>query len=319
MKRISAAILAVLTIALCLCGCGAKKDEPLRIGLLSIDDSLPFFMAQELGLYEKHGVEVELIPFGSAADKESALEAGRIDGDMTDLVVTALLKKGGTDVKIVSVALGAESREGRFALLAAPDSEIESLRDLSGVPVAVGDNTIVHYLNDRILSDAGVEDIKTQNIPSLSLRYEALLNGSVAAAVLPDPLASLAAMSGAKVLFDDTESAENLSQSVVIFTADALEKKGEQIEKAMAAYFEAMEYINANPDAHNVRGAVERFSSVPESIFDVYETPSFTPAALPAEDTLSSTMDWMMEQGLLQQGYTYAEMVDDTFCRRWSK
>ena len=156
MKRITAALLAVLTMMFCLAGCGGKKpDEPLRIGLLSIDDSLPFFMAQELGLFEKQGVEVELIPFAGASDKEAALEAGRLDGDMTDLIVTALLKKGGTDVKIVSVALGAESKEGRFALLAAPGSTAETPEDLAGVGVAVGDNTIVHYLHHRILSDAG--------------------------------------------------------------------------------------------------------------------------------------------------------------------
>ncbi len=309
-------LLLVLLILVMIPGLYSCKDKisderSLKIGLLSIDDSLPFFLAEKMGLYEKHGVKVELYPFGSAADKEAAFAAGELDGDMTDLIVAALIKKGGTDAKIVCVALGAESSEGRFALLASPQSGIKELRDLANVEVAVGNNTIVHYLSDRIQLMAGTaeDQIKSTNIPSLALRLEALLNGQVQAALLPDPLASLAVMNGAVCVYDDTKSEVNLSQSIVLFSQKSLDEKSSEIEKCLAAYFEAMEYINANPDKEDVRQAIKEFTSVPELIFESYRTPSYTPGSLPSEEIIEDTMNWMVEKALLEQAYSYSDMV----------
>lgn len=305
-----------MLIGLAACG-NSNTDQTVKIGLLSIDDSLPFFMAEELGLYEKHNVKVELYTFQSAADKEAALEAGEIDGDMTDLVVTALIRKGGTGVQIVSNALGAVPTEGRFMLLAAPESGISKPQDLAGKEVAVGNNTIVHYLSDTILAKAGLTDseIKSTNIPALSLRLEALLNGTVDAAVLPDPLASLAVMQGAICVFDDTTSADNLSQSIVLFRDDSLENKNAEIGRCMDAYFEAMEYINDNPDAEDVRNAILEFTSIPDVLFDTYSTPSYSPRTLPSEDVINDTMAWMVKKGLLDSAYTYTDLVIDSFTK----
>ncbi len=316
-KKILAIIISITMIA-SLVACGnSNKNQVVKIGLLSIDDSLPFFMAEELGLYEKHNVDVELYTFQSAADKEAALEAGEIDGDMTDLVVTALIKKGGTGVQIVSNALGAIPAEGRFMLLAAADSGITKPEDLSGKEVAVGNNTIVHYLSDTILANAGLDDseIKSTNIPSLSLRLEALLNGTVDAAVLPDPLASLAVAQGAICVFDDTTSEDNLSQSIVLFRDDSLEKKQAEIGRCMDAYFEAMEYINANPEAKDVRDAILKFTSIPEALFDSYNTPTYSPATLPSEEVINNTMNWMLKKGLLDSVYTYTDLVIENFAK----
>ena len=315
-KVLSITISIVMLIGLSSCG-NSNKDQVVKIGLLSIDDSLPFFIAEELGLYKKHNVNVELYTFQSAADKEAALEAGEIDGDMTDLVVTALIRKGGTGVQIISNALGAVPSEGRFMLLSAPDSGITKPEELAGKEVAVGNNTIVHYLSDTILAKAGLSDgeIKSTNIPSLSLRLEALLNGTVDAAVLPDPLASLAVMQGAICVFDDTKSEDNLSQSIVLFSDKAIENKHAEIGHCMDAYFEAMEYINDNPDAEDVRNAILEFTSIPDVLFDTYSTPSYSPKTLPSEDVINDTMAWMVKKGLLDSAYTYTDLVIDSFAK----
>ena len=317
MKKVLAIIISIIVLTGLAACSNSNEDQTVKIGLLSIDDSLPFFMAEELGLYEKHNVKVELYTFQSAADKEAALEAGEIDGDMTDLVVTALIRKGGTGVQIVSNALGAVPTEGRFMLLAAPESGISKPQDLAGKEVAVGNNTIVHYLSDTILAKAGLTDseIKSTNIPALSLRLEALLNGTVDAAVLPDPLASLAVMQGAICVFDDTMSTDNLSQSIVLFRDESLEKKQAEIGRCMDAYFEAMEYINDNPDAEDVRNAILEFTSIPDVLFDTYSTPSYSPKTLPSEDVINDTMAWMVKKGLLDSAYTYTDLVIDSFAK----
>ncbi|MCL1829549.1 MAG: ABC transporter substrate-binding protein [Oscillospiraceae bacterium] len=301
------------------CGPKAAPDNLIRIGLLSIDDSLPFFTAEQEGFYTKHGAVVELITFGSAVDKETALEAGGIDGDMTDLIVANLLKKGDTDVKAVCVALGAKITEGRFVLLAAPGNQnIKDAADLKGVPVAVGSNTLIHYLNDKIasLSGFGADESVIINIPDLGLRLEALLGGRIKAAILPDPLASLAVLNGASVVADFTQSEKNYSQSVVLFTQKAIDSKGAEIQKVMDAYFEAMVFINENPDSEAVRSALYKFCRIPEALQDLYPTPRYTPRALPDAELMADVSDWMLEKGLCEKICSYEDMVDSRFAVR---
>jgi ABC-type nitrate/sulfonate/bicarbonate transport system substrate-binding protein len=38
----------------------APRPRPLRLGFLSLTDAAPFVAAQELGLFERHGIQVEL-------------------------------------------------------------------------------------------------------------------------------------------------------------------------------------------------------------------------------------------------------------------
>ncbi|MBE6032316.1 MAG: metal ABC transporter substrate-binding protein [Clostridiales bacterium] len=320
-KKFLVAVLLVICLMFTACGGSGEPagegGETVKIGLLSIDDSLPFFVAQEKGFFEEAGVSVELVPFGSAKDKEMALEAGALDGDMTDLIVTALLKKT-TDVKVVSYALGANASEGRFVLLTAPNSGIETMEDLKGVPVAIGNNTIIHYICDRLQTMNGftAEEKLTQNIPDLGLRLEALMAGKdVQAAILPDPLAALAEMQGAKTLVDDTLLDENLSQSVVIFTQEAIDKKGEEIQKVMDAYFRAMTYLNENQDTEEVKAWHMEFCKIPEVLQDTYSTSTYTPNALPDEEMIRSVVDWMVEEGLLEEAYAYEDLVYDGFVK----
>lgn len=316
-------LLLCLLATFMLVGCGGTEEEAaeenatVKIGLLNIDDSLPFFIAEQEGLFEKHGVQVELVSFGSARDKETALEAGEIDGDMTDLVVTGLLKKGGLDVKVVATALGAEPAEGRFLLLAAPNSGIETVADLKNQPIGIGNNTIIHFLADEICTLNGFteEEIQTQNIPDLKLRLDTLLAGnSIQAAILPDPLASLGVMDGATLILDDTKLQDedgnplNLSQSVVIFTQESLESKGAEIAKVMAAYDEAKTLLNENPEQY--RDALINFAKVPEALKESYAMPHYTTNTVPTAEEVERVMSWMQTEGLLDTAYTYEEIVD---------
>ncbi len=321
MKRFIILLLSCAFLLLA-AGCGQQEDtdsQTVKIGLLSIDDSLPFFVAEQEGLFESYGVDVELIPFGSALDKETALEAGEIDGDMTDLVVTGLLKKGGLDIKIVSTALGATPEEGRFVLLAAPESGITDMEQLKGQTIAIGNNTIIQYIGDQMcyLNGFSDADIVTENIPDLALRLETLLAGGVTAAILPDPLATVAINNGAIPLVDDTQIVEangipvNLSQSVVIFRQESIEQKGDAIHLAMDAYQEAKNRITANPESY--RDMLAEFTSISSELAETYPMPAYTAYHLPTEEEVIAVFQWMKEKGLLDQVYSYEEMTDASF------
>ncbi len=72
----------------------AFAQESLKIGVLLIEDSVPFYIAEQEDFYAQENLEVELIPFLSALERDSALTAGAIDGAITDPVGAILSDRG---------------------------------------------------------------------------------------------------------------------------------------------------------------------------------------------------------------------------------
>ena len=311
--------------AMLLTGCGGSDTtnenanaeqnvEPITVGLMRIDDSFPFYVAEKEGLFEKHGVTVELQNFSSARDLSTALQGGELDALMTDPVVTALSLKGGTDVRIVAMALGAVPEEGRFLVISAPESGITSPKQLEGRNIAISTNTMMDYLVEQYENTLGLDKtaITTVNMPDLMLRTTTLLEGTeIDAAILPDPLAAYAVAEGANVVIDDTKLDENFSQSVVTVTADAIQNNRAAVDAMLDAYNEAIELINANPDEY--RTFALECANVPEALAETYPTPSFTAESIPDEAAIAQVNSWMVERGLLDKAYTYTEMVDTSF------
>lgn len=316
-KIVAAALMGMMLLTGC--GGGAAKDnannaEPLKVGLLRIDDSFPFYVAQQEGLFEKHNVAVELQDFSNARDQSTALQGGELDVLMTDTVVTALSIKGGSDIRIVAMALGAVPEEGRFLVVSAPDSGITAPEQLKGKNIAISNNTMMDYLIDQFEIELNLGNLTTVNMPDLMLRTTTLLEGKdIDAAILPDPLAAYAVAEGANIVIDDTQLGENYSQSVVAVTVESIENNREQVAAMLDAYNEAIGLINANPDKY--RAFALECANVPESLADSYPTPTFTADCVPTEAQIARVNDWLVEKKLLTEAYEYNVMVDDSFIR----
>ena len=316
-KIIAASLLGMMMFTGC--GGGEAKDnnanaEPLTVGLMRIDDSFPFYVAEKEGLFEKHNVAVELQNFSNARDLSTALQGGELDALMTDTVVTGLSIKGGADVRIVAMALGAVPEEGRFLVISAPDSGITAPEQLAGKNVAISNNTMMDYLIDQFEAELGLENMTTVNMPDLMLRTTTLLEGKdIDAAILPDPLAAFAVAEGANIVIDDTKLGENLSQSVVVVTKENIDDNRAQVEAMLAAYNEAIALINDNPDKY--RTFALECANVPEALAETYPTPTFTANCVPTEAQIARVNDWLVEKALLTEAYGYEQMVDDSFMK----
>ena len=316
-KIIAASLLGMMMFTGC--GGGEAKDnnantEPLTVGLMRIDDSFPFYVAEKEGLFEKHNVAVELQNFSNARDLSTALQGGELDALMTDTVVTGLSIKGGADVRIVAMALGAVPEEGRFLVISAPDSGITAPEQLAGKNVAISNNTMMDYLIDQFEAELGLENMTTVNMPDLMLRTTTLLEGKdIDAAILPDPLAAFAVAEGANIVIDDTKLGENLSQSVVVVTKENIDDNRAQVEAMLAAYNEAIALINENPDKY--RTFALECANVPEALAETYPTPTFTANCVPTEAQIARVNDWLVEKELLAEPYDYEQMVDDSFMK----
>lgn len=312
-------IIMVSLIVLFVVGCSASKAvtapekmQPLKIGVLPIEDNLPFYVAEADKMFEKAGLQVTLVPFSSAQERDAALQAGQIDGEVADLVAVALLKKGGTDVKVASIGLGANPKEGRFALLSAPSSKIRTAADLKNVPIAISDNSIIEFVTDQMAQEKGLKsaEIKKVSVPKIPIRMQMLASGQIQAAVLPDPLASLAEKQGAHVVLDDTKGTKNFTQTVILFRQESITNNKAAVRKLVAVYGEAGKALTDNLAQY--KSLLIDKAKVPAPIKDSYKYPTFSKPQLPKEEDFNRVMNWMKEKKLLDQPYKYKDLVDST-------
>ncbi len=291
-------------------GCGQKEEDTLTIGLLPIVDALPLLVARDNGYFEEVAVDVELVFFQSALDRDSAFQAGSLDGAVGDLLAAALLEQS-IGVTVIATILGVSADEGAFAILAAPDSDIHTVEDLKGVPIGISPNSIIEYTTDKMLLAEGFsqDDIEKTVVINISQRMEMLLSGQLQAANLPDPLATLAETKGARKIIDDTQG-ENISQTVLIMTDKAVDTKASQIEKLMEAYVMAIRDIQENPEAY--RGLLEEELRLPEGLSE-FEIDSFSYPQVPTEAEIEAVISWMLDKDILKNTIKYEELINESF------
>lgn len=318
MKKTFALLACVLMLAcgIMLAGCsgtnadtagqgGESQQHAVRIGTMQTEDALPFWVAEQDGLYGS--TQVEIVTFQSAQELSTAFAAGEIDAAMTDVQQAAALKLSGVDVRLAWVTLGADSSQGRFGIMTSPESGITSLADLAGKGIGVGSNTVPEYVMDKLMEAAGVPDdgIVSEEIKKMPVRYESMANNQVAAAVLPASLLALGEQTGMVLLADDTQG-ENISQSVLAVRAGWLADGGEAaLDAVRDAWNKAADSINADSEAY--RALLVEKANLPAVVADTYSICTYPQAQLPTSDMVQPVLDWMLDKGYLAQALAYDE------------
>ena len=280
----------------------------LKIGLLPIEDSVPFYVAEEEKFYTQENLQVELIPFQSALERDSALAAGAIDGAIDDPIGAILFDKGQGRLKITSICLGEQPSEGVFAILASPKSNLTTVSDLKGVEIAVSNSTIIEYVTDRILSQQGftTEEIQKLEVVKMPIRMQMLLSDAVKAATLPEPLASIAVSKGARVLTTDATAAESLSQTVFVFRTEVLEKQKPEVTAFFRAYKGSVEAINNHPE--KFRPLFLDKGRIPKDLATTYKIPHFPLPAPFNQNLYQPIIEWLAAKQLVGK-LSYKNMV----------
>ncbi|HYG57637.1 MAG TPA: MetQ/NlpA family ABC transporter substrate-binding protein [Symbiobacteriaceae bacterium] len=332
MKRTMALILAAVTTLGILSGCGSKPEQvytndqtplpakketiTLKIGQLPVADGLPFWVGEVKNYYKEQGINVELMTFASAQERDAAITAGEIDGMLADPIAAATLVASGAKVKIASLGLGATQTEGPMGILAAPKSGITKVEHLKGVEIAISAGSVMHYVTEKLLLENGMklEEIKVTNIPKIPVRFESLIGGQVKAAILPDPFFSLAASKGARIILNDAEAKQNYSLSVIIFAEKALTDKAQGVKDFFIAYNRAVNDIRLNPQGYSDLLVDPKYGKLPADVKDpkVYKNvpPSFAQA--PKKEDLESVVQWLVEKEFIKSTLTYEQLVDDS-------
>ena len=230
---------------------------------------------------------------------------------MADLIATGLINNDQHEVSIVKTTYRATGDVAMIALVAGADSGIDAPANLEGATVGISNNSLIEYHLDQYLDDAGLarDAVEKTEVAAIPVRMELLGQGQLDAAVLPEPLITLAVNRGGSVILDDRES--RLGMSVLEFKVDFLNSHPELIRTFLAIHEDAVRSINADPDSY--AHLLPEKARLPEILVGIFHIPPFPNNDVPTEAEIGLANDWLLEKELIEQARAYSQWVDTSF------
>lgn len=289
-------------------GCGSPV--PLKVGTMPMIDSLPLSLARYKPIFAENELVVEAVYFDSSLRLREAFVDGRVDAIITDLAGALLINEGKERGKIVRVSLKPSPSRPMFAIMIPSHQPIATLSRLENARIAVSREAMDRYVVDRLLRAAGIKRWIEIEVNSPESGLEIMQKGKVTAALLHEPLVSIALRKGAHVLLDDRNLM--LGQTVIVFSQRMVGEKPAFIRRFLRAYEQSVRELNVRPQLYRslvvelVQAPLEVSTSMPVPIFNF-------PGEVPTESDIESASQWLLEKKIISQPIPYTRLVNAGF------
>lgn len=249
MIRKSAHIFFITLIAATMLGACAQaqtsvEKKPIRMGWSLYPGWYPLVIAQEKGIFEKHGVEVELILYSTYDDTAPQIASGFVDAAAL-VLGDALLEDVGN---YASVVLVTDNSHGADQLIASP--ETLQTRDLRGKRIGFSVGTFGELLVREMLKKYNVDINEVSLVEVPPEQVPAAIPSQIDIGHTFEPFATQAQINGNGILFTSAD-APGIIVDTVVFRNAFLKERPEDARNFINAWFEAVEYWQANPEEGN--------------------------------------------------------------------
>ncbi|MFK2827080.1 ABC transporter substrate-binding protein [Bacillus sp. B190/17] len=265
MRKLGSVFLIMILLLMTGCGGGTstsnesekegkdKKNTAFSLGVATWVGYAPLYIAQEKGIFEKNGIDVDLMKMESNTDRRTALAAKRIQGFAS--TVDTHVVSAASDVPGVQVVALDESYGGDGIVA---KKEIKSLKDLKGKRVAVqtdGGASFFWFL--YLLKQEGMDfnkDIKAQNMTAGDAGAAFIAN-KVDAAVTWEPWLTKAKQTDFGSVLATSDISPGVITSTIAMHQDFIKENPEAVKALVKSWFEAVEYYKTNKeDALEIMG-----------------------------------------------------------------
>ena len=283
--------------------------QPLTLGMLPTLDGLPFHIAKAQGIYDSLGLDLTILSFNSAYDRDAAFQFKSMDGMITDYPSAVTLQAiHHTDLGIIL------KHDGYFCFIVSKESGINQLQELKEKNIAVSHNTIIEYATGQLLNKAGISqaEVNKPEIAQLPLRLQMLQYDQIDASFLPDPAASIAMNARHRSLISTQEL--GIDFTVTAFSREAINEKRREIELLITGYNLGIDYINMHPQKEWKQVLID--IGVPENLTGLIALPVYRKAERPSADALDKAVTWLKTNNRISQTYSeYKNLIDTTFTK----
>ena len=222
---------------------------PLRVAATANDTYAEAYYAQELGLFKKAGLDVQLTTFANGASVAQAVAGGGADVGVSNVVQIAAAVEHNIPFQYFAGAGLYSSDAPTSALLVAGNGPIKTAKDFEGKTIAVSTLKDLSALATQAWLAANGADLARVTFVEtpFSAMGAALARGTVAGAVISEPSLTAAKESGARVFAKSYDAiGKHFLISGWFATADFAKKNGDAIKRFTQAIYEAGRWANAH-------------------------------------------------------------------------
>ena len=247
-------------------GEAADATYRIRIGFPSLAFAyLPYYIAQEKGIYKKYGIESEYIQMGTSIQPQ-AVVAGNINYFTS--VSTGI---SGAVAGLPLVIVISFSDTSPWVLVT--NKEINKPQDLVGKTVALsGVRTAPYYFFNAFLKkyEINQRDVSTINTGGTADSFRALMANRVVATVLTPPFDDKAVSLGYKKFMQLGELAD-IPYVGLVTSQNEIKTNRESVRRTVAAVMDSIAWLRANRD-ESTKMIVEKFKVTQQEGENTYAT-----------------------------------------------
>lgn len=317
MKRIALAVVAaVFVLSLVFCAAVSAQDKQLKkinwgVTSLSAGNWIPW-IAKEAKIYEKHGLDAQLILLRGSGQTSAAMLGGSIFASPVTLTTMIMADLSGADFVNVAHTVAAVATK----LLVRPD--IKRVEDLKGKRVGI---TSLGSLSDFLLKHTfrkyGLDpnrDITWLMLGTPPERLQALLAGTVDASEASYPFDQQGEKKGFRVLLDLRKEVTYPSMSVVTRKKTIVEDR-DTVARMVRAHVEGIAYFKQNKEfSIRVLGKALKIADreMLETSYETYKQ-DFISVPYPITKGLEATYDFIAQTRPEVRSRKPEEFVDTSF------
>ncbi len=242
--RKTTVLFAAFALILCLAATApAAEKTQLKIAHATWVGYGPLYIAKDKGMFDKYGLDVQLMVIEDESQYAAALASGNIDGlgNVLDREVIHFAK--GTPEVVV---LAMDESAGGDGIVSS--AEIKTLADLKGKSVGLDKSSTSYFFFLTAIEKAGVSE-DSVNISEMgsSDAGAAFVAEKLDAAVTWEPwLTNAGQREGGHVLVSSKDYPRTIVD-VLVLRKDVADAHPEAPVNLTKAWFEAVEWYNANP------------------------------------------------------------------------
>ena len=245
---------------------GAESPYKIRIGFPSLAFSyMPFYVAQEKGIYKKYSIESEYIQMGTTIQPQ-AVVAGNINYFTS---VSTGISAAVAGLPLVIVISFCDSSP--WVLVTQKD--INKPQDLIGKTVALsGIRTSPYYFFQAFLkkSEINEKDVSTINTGGTADSFRALTSNRVVATVLTPPFDDKAVSLGYKKFMQLGDLAD-IPYVGLVTSQNEIKTNRESVRRTVAAVMESLAWLRTNR-AESTKMIVDKFKVNQQEAENTYAT-----------------------------------------------
>jgi len=295
-----------------------NSEETIRLAINPFPGTDYAFVAQEMGFFEKYGVNVELVLNPNYSQTVELFTTNQVDGAFEVYADAVLQHSVGRNISVVYVT--DQSTAGDVIV-----GTVDDFSELKGKTVGiVGVNSFSHIFVSSILDKHGLDyfDVFYENVDETNI-LEYLDNGIIAAGHTWEPTKTLVENNGYYTMATAGD-VPGIITDVLVFHSSFVETNSNDVQAVVNALNDARNFIYSNPEKSiSIMAEIEglSFDDMSDALNDAHRPDSNSQKILFSNDSKDSLyslgleyVDFFKNTGILPDSHEFdSKLINENF------